>query len=318
MSAIIPPIVIASVNTGTDEITCSAPHGLVTGDPFLVVYSPNGGTLPAPLAPVTHYWAIRQSDTVVKLAASSSDAMTGTAINLTSVGSGTLWLLKGSPYTIPAIIVPFSQLNPDHIQAALESIEALWALMTGQVQSVFPGVTLAGLLTATEGLTAAGVITLGSLLAPSGTAPLKASTAGVLSVGYDPLVFNIAHAVPASGASINGAGGIPVLALSTSTQANWLPLTLPVGFRIASWQVQLQKTSASGTITAQLWDVNGLTAVGSQVGSNQSNNANNPGNIQLGQSSLSTVVTAGHSYLLVLQGGGVTGDFALGYSATPG
>ena len=148
MSAIIAPIVISSVNTGTDEITCTAPHGLLTGDPFLVVYSPDGGTLPAPLAPVTHYWAIRQSDTVVKLAASSSDAMAGTAINLTSAGTGTRQILRGSPYTIPAIYVPFTQLNPDHVQAALESIEAIWGLLTGQAESVWSGVVkLAGNLT---------------------------------------------------------------------------------------------------------------------------------------------------------------------------
>jgi hypothetical protein len=147
MSIINAPLTIASVNTTSNELTVAAPHGLVTGDPFLVVYSPNG-TLPAPLAPVTHYWAIVTGASTLKLAVSSTDAMAGTAIDLTTSGSGTLQLLRGMPYSIPAILVPFTQLNPDHIQSVFESIEALWALRTGSVQTVWSTATfLTGAIT---------------------------------------------------------------------------------------------------------------------------------------------------------------------------
>jgi hypothetical protein len=315
-----PAITITATNTGTDTFTAAA-HGLTTGDRFRLRNV--GGALPAAtpaLAGATDYFAIVIDANNLKASDTNAHALAGTGIvDLTGSGSGTTTIEYGLPYCIPNVVAAQGgQIKSASINADWNAMVALYDLLTGQAQSVFSGVTLAGLLTANGGLTAAGAITLASLVAPSGTAPLKASTAGALSVGYDPVAHNIALAVAASGASISNVGGFPALALSTSTQANWLPLTLPVGFRIASWQVQLQKASASGTITAQLWDVNGLTGAGAQVGSTQSNSANNPGNIQLGQSSLSTVVTAGHSYLLVLQGGGVTGDFALGYSATPG
>lgn len=172
------------------------------------------------------------------------------------------------------------------------------------------GTTRVSDVTVTRNLLLTGII-------PASKAALKVDTTGKVSAGNDILTFNIALAALASGASINNIGGFGGLALGTSNQINSLPLILPVGITISAWQVQLQKSSASGTISAILWDINGLTGTGTQVGSTQSNSANNPGNIQLGQSGLSTVVTVGHSYQITVQGGGVTGDFVIGYSVTP-
>lgn len=135
------PKVFASVNTGTNEITFTAPHLLLTGDGFLAVYSPDGGTLPAPLVGVTNYWAIRISDTVVKLATSSTNAMAGTAIDLTTAGSGTLWLLQGLPFRIPRISAVGTQVDPDDFNAEWESMQALWAHKTGQAQTVWSDVS---------------------------------------------------------------------------------------------------------------------------------------------------------------------------------
>jgi hypothetical protein len=54
------------------------------------------GTLPAGLATATDYYAIRLSNTTFKLATSYANSIAGTAINITSTGSGTHtvnWLL---------------------------------------------------------------------------------------------------------------------------------------------------------------------------------------------------------------------------------
>ena len=57
------------------------------------------GQFPAPLAPSTTYYAIRVTDTTFKLAATYADALAGTAINLTSNGTGTL---TARDFTIPS------------------------------------------------------------------------------------------------------------------------------------------------------------------------------------------------------------------------
>lgn len=224
MTAIFAPLTIASVNTGTDELTFSSPHSLNTGDPFLMVYSPDGATFPSPLAPVTHYWAIRSSDTVLKLATSSTNAMTGVAVNLTTTGGGgTLQLLRGLPYSIPAILVPFAQLNPDHLQQAFESVEALWALLTAQPQSVFPAVSLAGALTVGGDVTVAGL--------------LRFSTALSLYLPGELFTLDTGSTASRSG-SVWTIPGASTLSLSC-------PVRLPVGFRIKEILWSYDRTDGS-------------------------------------------------------------------------
>ncbi len=72
----------------TTEIFTSAAHGLQTGDgPFQV--SNAGGALPAGLVAATDYWIIRVDANTFKLAASLADATTGTAVAITTNGTGT-------------------------------------------------------------------------------------------------------------------------------------------------------------------------------------------------------------------------------------
>lgn len=91
-----PALTISAVDHTADLLT-SVGHGLVTGDGPVAVRA-LGGALPSPLVKATDYWAIRIDDDTFKLAASSADAGTGTPINLTDNGSGTLQLGVGLPY----------------------------------------------------------------------------------------------------------------------------------------------------------------------------------------------------------------------------
>jgi microcystin-dependent protein len=75
-----------SVDTGTDVITVTSNNSLMTGT--AVVFTTTT-TLPSPLALATTYYVIRLSDTTIKLATSLANAVAGTAINLTTQGTGT-------------------------------------------------------------------------------------------------------------------------------------------------------------------------------------------------------------------------------------
>lgn len=61
-------------------------HGFITG---LKVQVANSDTLPAPLAASTDYYVIKSSVDTFKLATSLSNALAGTAIDITTAGSGT-------------------------------------------------------------------------------------------------------------------------------------------------------------------------------------------------------------------------------------
>jgi hypothetical protein len=76
-----------TADAGTDILTISAGHIHGTGDQIWV--SNSGGALPTGLSASTTYYAIRVSSTELKLATSLSNAQAGTAINITSAGTGT-------------------------------------------------------------------------------------------------------------------------------------------------------------------------------------------------------------------------------------
>jgi hypothetical protein len=71
----------------TDLLT-KVSHGLETGDGPINV-SNAGGALPAGLAAATDYWVIRIDADTIKLATSLANAYAGTAIDLTTDGTGT-------------------------------------------------------------------------------------------------------------------------------------------------------------------------------------------------------------------------------------
>jgi hypothetical protein len=69
----------------TDICTTSAAHNLRTGDALMVSSSV---TLPAGLSAATVYWAIVLSTTTFKLATTRALALAGTAVDITTTGTG--------------------------------------------------------------------------------------------------------------------------------------------------------------------------------------------------------------------------------------
>lgn len=83
---------VTSVDAGADTLDHTA-YVLLTGTRVRMTSS---GTLPAGLSLATDYYVIKISSTSMKLATTYANAIAGTAINLTDVGSGTHtinWLL---------------------------------------------------------------------------------------------------------------------------------------------------------------------------------------------------------------------------------
>jgi hypothetical protein len=77
----------AAVDPGTDQITLPTTTLFPTATP--IKYSVSGGTLPAPLVANTLYYVINVDATHIKLATSAVNAGAGTAIDLTTAGTGT-------------------------------------------------------------------------------------------------------------------------------------------------------------------------------------------------------------------------------------
>ena len=156
---------------------------------------------------------------------------------------------------------------------------------------------------------------------PTGTTLLSVSSSGTVSASVQ-WQSSIAFALlgDATALLLAGASGTttPRLSLSTSLVEHVLPIVIPAGSTITSWQVLGNKQSASGTISAKLFESALQNGVGgaTQIGATQSNSAVTPGNITLGQGGLSFVTTAGRQYYITLQGGGTGGDIFTIYSVT--
>lgn len=75
-------ISIISVSTGSDELTLGSDHNVVVGDRLTFGTT---GTLPSPLSASTYYWVIAVDVNDIQIATTR----TGTAIDITSTGSGT-------------------------------------------------------------------------------------------------------------------------------------------------------------------------------------------------------------------------------------
>lgn len=138
-----PAITVIAVIAGTDTLTATA-HGLLTGDRFRLRNV--GGALPAAtpaLAAVTDYFAIRVDADNVKVAVSSANANAGTAVDITGAGSGTTTVEYGLPFCIPRIAAAGSQVFSADDNATWNSLVSMYALLTGQAQSVWSGVALA-------------------------------------------------------------------------------------------------------------------------------------------------------------------------------
>lgn len=134
-----------------------------------------------------------------------------------------------------------------------------------------------------------------------------------------PYLHSVCLALLDGGAAFDmGTAGVvaPRIQLQGSTGINNLPLVIPLGV-INEWSVTINKSSATGTITARLYESTAASGVGvNQIGSTQTNSANNPGAITLGQTGLAHAMSAGREYYIILNGGGTTGDMVTAYGAS--
>lgn len=127
-------VAITSVTAATDLLTKVA-HGLTTGT---VVYIATSGVLPTAtpsLAINTPYWVIRVDDDNVKLSTSLANALAGTAIDLTGVGSGTHTLLAtGNDVTVERIVSALNSVaGKNYTAATVGSTGSKTLTVTGSV-----------------------------------------------------------------------------------------------------------------------------------------------------------------------------------------
>lgn len=297
------PLTISAVDHTAGTLTITG-HGLNTGDgPATLFIAPgSGGVLPTGLPAIpSDAWIIKIDTNTVKLASSNPNAMAGTALTFSDNGTLPLSLMGGVPFRIGRTLVSgVSQVSKIDLDAFATTFVALWNLLTGQAQSLFPAVNLAGALTVAGNLSVGGSITAGS---DAVTDIYDASNVITITSGFTEV--------------LNGHAFYWQIPAGSSTAI--ARVRVPLGRKITAWSVQFRKVSnGSGTLTAYLFDI-GPAANGSaisQVGSTQSTSANAPGAVTLGQPGLSAVATGSTFYQIVIEGAAATGDLIIGYSIT--
>jgi hypothetical protein len=93
-----------TANASTDRLTPASAHSFITGDgPFQI--SNSGGALPTGLSASTNYWIIYEADigsASFQVATSKTNAIKGTAVDITATGSGThTWAFTNSTDMMP-------------------------------------------------------------------------------------------------------------------------------------------------------------------------------------------------------------------------
>jgi hypothetical protein len=266
-----PVLTVTNVNTTTEELTATA-HGLLTGDRFRLRNV--GGALPAAtpsLAPVTDYFAIRSDADKIKVATSSSNALLGTAVNLTGAGTGTHFIEYGLPYCVPRIAAPGTQIVSADDNAQWNSLVALHGLFTGQAQSLW---NAPGFATPTHHIPG--------------------------MMGID--VAGVGHLRTGDG-----------FRLDFTNQVIAVPIIVVMGMRLVSWTWWLNKQSnTSATLTAKLFR-RSPDGNSTQVGADQTNAANGPGDITLGQT-VNHLIVADNTYRVEVSSNGTAGNIGVDFT----
>lgn len=108
-------VTVSAASSTTDALTSTA-HGMATGDSG---YISTAGTLPTGLAINTLYWVIVDDANSFKLATSLANATAGTAIDLTSNGSGTHTLARtGNDVLVDRIVAALNGVVGKNYTAA--------------------------------------------------------------------------------------------------------------------------------------------------------------------------------------------------------
>ncbi len=132
---------IFTINTTTEALTFAQPIPIDTGDGVKVSST---ATVPSPLVAGTTYYAIKVTDTGYQLATTLANAFAGTAIDLTSVGSGqhTLAQVNYAAYACDGTI-DTNQTAYDNVRALLTACRGMLVFSGGKYRLVLDVATTA-------------------------------------------------------------------------------------------------------------------------------------------------------------------------------
>lgn len=139
---------IFTVSTSTEALTFSQPIPIDTGDGVKVSSTT---TVPTPLVAGTTYYAIKVTDTSYQLATTLANAFAGTAIDLTSAGSGqhTLAQVNYAAYACDGTI-DTNQTAYDNVRALLTACRGMLVFSGGKYRLVLDVATTASIFGFTE------------------------------------------------------------------------------------------------------------------------------------------------------------------------
>jgi hypothetical protein len=139
---------IFTVSTATEALTFSQPISIDTGDGVKVSST---ATVPSPLVAGTTYYAIKVTDTSYQLATTMANAFAGTAIDLTSAGSGqhTLAQVNYAAYACDGTI-DTNQTAYDNVRALLTACRGMLVFSGGKYRLVLDVATTASSFGFTE------------------------------------------------------------------------------------------------------------------------------------------------------------------------
>ncbi|MGV0986043.1 MAG: phage tail protein [Limnohabitans sp.] len=132
---------IFTVSTTTEALTFAQPITIDTGDGVKVSST---ATVPSPLVAGTTYYAIKVTDTSYQLATTMANAFAGTAIDLTSAGSGqhTLAQVNYAAYACDGTI-DTNQTAYDNVRALLTACRGMLVFSGGKYRLVLDVATTA-------------------------------------------------------------------------------------------------------------------------------------------------------------------------------
>lgn len=205
-----------------------------------------------------------------------------------------------------------------------------WAYMAGRGVDIYGGltsttrvrITWAGSANPSYTLTLPATVPVAAAalqMATDGTVTASSTFTGDLTASKFLFTSQRILSIPVGAMDGSGPGvGIDAttqaIRLLTSSGAVYIPITLSSGDTFTSYTVYIKKTSATGTITAQLNKVSLTAGTVTAVGSAATNGANNPGYVTLAPATPFTaaVMDGSTAYNISVTGGGTTGDLILG------
>lgn len=131
--------VITAVSTGSDTLTVVG-HGQDTGN---MLNFTTTGSLPSPLSAAVTYNAIVVDDDTLKVATSRANAEAGTAVNLTSSGSGTNTVYAGGY----SYVIKVDSCTFNNVGIAIYNTDQSWTIINNTFEPTtneMPGGILAG------------------------------------------------------------------------------------------------------------------------------------------------------------------------------